>query len=82
MKTKRCNAWGRRDFLRGLMAAGGTGLLGISSKTIAAGAPPETTTIRLIFDPNYPELCFAPILAAKEFLHIEGFTEVHYIPYG
>jgi len=46
MKTKRCSAWGRRDFLCGLMAAGGTGLLGISSKTIAAGAPPETTTIR------------------------------------
>jgi NitT/TauT family transport system substrate-binding protein len=40
--------------------------------------PPEVTTIRL------PRLstpaCYAPLLMAEDYLHDEGFTDVHYIP--
>ena len=71
----------RRDFLASasLAAVGAAGLLG-ARRSLADEAPPETTTIRLIFDPVTPGICFAPQYVAEEFLRAEGFTDVRYVP--
>jgi len=74
--------WSRRDFMRRLGAVGAGGLLELHSATAAAEPPPETTTIRLISDPEVPVLCYAPQYVAEQFLRIEGFTDIQYVPYG
>ena len=71
----------RRSFMASASAAGAAGLLG-SVPALADEDPPETTTIRLIFDPDTPVLCFAPQYVAEQFLRMEGFTEVRYVPFG
>src|SRR4051794_37232792 len=60
----------RRDFLRGLSAAGAVGVLGAPS-SFAGEGPPETTTLRLAY---YPNDCLAPLLVAEDLLRTEGFT--------
>ncbi len=62
----------RRDFLAGLSAAGAASALGARA-SLADEGPPETTTIRLIQDPN---ICLAPGYIAEDLLRAEGFTEI------
>jgi NitT/TauT family transport system substrate-binding protein len=65
---------GRREFLRGIVVAGGAGLLDVASRPAAAEPPPETTRLRIA---ESPAICFAPIYVAREaLLPAEGFTEV------
>ncbi len=81
MEMNRTNrGFTRRKFLwsaSGLGAASLFGLPGVAS----AEPPPEVTTIRLIHDPQVSVLCFAPQYVAKQFLHMEGFTDVRYVPF-
>ncbi len=39
----------------------------------------ETTTIRLV---HAPSICTAPQYIAEEFLRLDGFTDVQYLPLG
>lgn len=82
MNAQNHPTWSRREFLRGLTILGGAGLLGLRPELVAAEPPPETTTIRLTFDSEWPVLCFAPQYVAEQFLKIEGFTDVRYVSYG
>jgi len=82
MNTDRHSPWTRRDVLRGFSAATSAGLLGLGTGNAAAEPPPETSTIRMIFDPRYPILCYTPQYVAEQFLRIEGFTDVQYVPFG
>jgi NitT/TauT family transport system substrate-binding protein len=66
----------RRDFVASLSLAGAAGLLG-GHPALADEGPPETTTVRLPFD---PAVCLAPIYIAGELLRAEGFTDVRYVP--
>jgi NitT/TauT family transport system substrate-binding protein len=66
----------RRSFLAGMAALGATALLHQPS-SLAAERPPEVTKIRLV---RVPALCFAPQYLAEEFLRLEGFAEVEYVP--
>ena len=69
----------RRDVLSGVTLAGAAALFGIGPKLAAAEPPPETTTIRLIYDPDNSGLCEAPVFVAAELLRGEGFTDVRYV---
>ncbi len=80
--TPRARNWTRRDFVRGLSIIGVGGALGARATQAAAEPPPETTSIRLISDPEVPVLCYAPQYVAEQFLRIEGFTDIRYVPYG
>ncbi len=64
----------RRRFLAGLTATGAAGLIGAPQSSYAE-PPPETTTVRLARNPN---ICFAPLYIAEEFLRTEGFTDIRY----
>ena len=66
----------RRDFLASLSVAGAAGVLGARA-SLADEGPPETTTIRLLQDPN---ICVAPGYIAEDLLRAEGFTEIRYVP--
>jgi NitT/TauT family transport system substrate-binding protein len=66
----------RRDFLQSSTVLAAATLMGLP-KFAAAEPPPETTKIRLV---KGPFLCFAPLYLAEALLHLEGFTEVDYIP--
>jgi NitT/TauT family transport system substrate-binding protein len=74
MATRR-DTWGRREFLGGM--AGTVGLLSIERRA-GAEPPPETTAIRLIYDPESPAICYAPQYVAEELLRGEGFSDVQY----
>jgi len=65
----------RRRFLAGLSAAGAAGVLGARASR-ADEAPPETTSLRLIYDPS---ICTAPGYIADELLRAEGFTDIRYL---
>jgi NitT/TauT family transport system substrate-binding protein len=67
----------RRHFLTFISLATAAGLTELSRSVARAEPPPEITTIRL---PASPGACLAPIYLAKELLHLEGFTEVRYVP--
>jgi len=65
----------RRRFIGGLSAAGVAGV--IATPRVRAAEPPlETTIVRL---GNTPAACDAPIHAADELLHAEGFTDVRFV---
>jgi len=81
MHTNRSANWTRRELLRGVSAATSAALLGLGTRSAAAEPPPETRTIHLLHDPDVPVLCYAPQYLAKEFLHLEGFTDVRYNAY-
>jgi NitT/TauT family transport system substrate-binding protein len=72
--------WSRREFLGKLTPAGTAGFLSFYPKSSAAEPPPETMRLRL---GQGDGICYgAPLLVAEEFLHIEGFNEVQYVPGG
>ncbi len=76
MRAPQADGWTRRRFLGGLTVAGTAGLLGLHGRPVAAEPPPETTRLRLF---KTPGICVAPQYVAEELLHVEGFTEVHYV---
>jgi NitT/TauT family transport system substrate-binding protein len=66
----------RRDFLAGAAAIGGAGLFGLSRQAWAEPLP-EITKIRLV---QNEAICLAPQYLAEELLHLEGFSQVEYVP--
>jgi NitT/TauT family transport system substrate-binding protein len=66
----------RRRFMAGLSAAG-TGLM-LSSRSVHAEPPPETTTVRL---PKWVNggYCWAAVYVAGELMRAEGLTDVRYV---
>jgi NitT/TauT family transport system substrate-binding protein len=65
----------RRDFLASTAAGAAVSILG-AYESLADEGPPETTTIRLPFDPN---ICLAPADIAQDLLRAEGFTDIRYV---
>jgi NitT/TauT family transport system substrate-binding protein len=65
----------RRRFIGGLAAAGAAGVIA-PPRVRAAEASLETTTVRLGY---IPAACDAPVHAAADLLHAEGFTDVRFI---
>jgi len=55
------------------------GVLGLSTGSVTAEPPPETTRIRLY---QIAGICIAPQYVAEELLYLEGFTEVQYVQTG
>ena len=76
MDSQHITGLSRRQLLGGLTLAGTAGLLGLRPMSVAAEPPPETTRLRLY---KTPGICIAPQYVAEELLHLEGFTEVHYV---
>jgi NitT/TauT family transport system substrate-binding protein len=66
----------RRNFLTGASALGAASLFGMPGIT-SAEPPPETTRFRVA---QGPFICYAPQMLAEEFLHMEGFTDIEYLP--
>jgi NitT/TauT family transport system substrate-binding protein len=66
----------RRQFLENASALSAASLLGLS-RHAAAEPPPETTRFRIA---HGPFICYAPQFLAEEFLRLEGFTEIEYVP--
>jgi NitT/TauT family transport system substrate-binding protein len=79
MDSQHITGLSRRQLLGGLTLAGTAGLLGLRPMSVAAEPPPETTRLRLY---KTPGICIAPQYVAEELLHLEGFTEVHYVEVG
>ena len=77
MSTRYARPCSRRRFLGGVTLAGTAGLLGWQPRRAAAEPPPETSRLRLV---KVPAMCLAPQYLAEELLHLEGFSEVEYIP--
>jgi len=69
----------RRDFLRRAAAIGVAGCFGARHAATATTSALETTTIRLV---DAPSICTAPQYIAEEFLRLDGFTDVQYLPVG
>jgi NitT/TauT family transport system substrate-binding protein len=77
--TANVDLWSRRQFLGGVGLAGAAGALSLGPETAAAEPPPETTTIRMPYDPEAPSICYAPVYVAEELLRGEGFGDVRYV---
>ena len=73
--------WSRRKFLGRLTAAGAVGLTGLAPGTAVAEPLPETTSIKIVYDPTVPILCYGPQYVATELLRAEGFTDISYHPF-
>ena len=78
MRSERQPRLSRRDLFGAASVVGTASLLGLRPDR-AAAEPPETTTIRLIYDPNFSSLCYAPMFVASPLLRAEGFTDVRYV---
>src|SRR6516165_7081554 len=65
----------RRRFLSQFAAAGAASLI-TTQRALAAEPSLETTTVRL---GKIPASCDAPIYAADELLHAEGFADVRFV---
>ena len=81
MSVTQHSPWTRRSVLCGLSAAVGTGVFGLKSRPAVAEPPPETSKIRLVYDPEVPILCYAPQYLVEDFLRLEGFTDITYARY-
>jgi NitT/TauT family transport system substrate-binding protein len=64
-----------------LTAASAVALTGLGPEIAAASSPPETTSIRIVYDPEIPILCYGPQYVATELLRMEGFTDISYSPF-
>jgi NitT/TauT family transport system substrate-binding protein len=73
MRHQSAECWTRRAFLHGVTLARTLALLGVRPEPSTADPPPETTRLRLAHNPG---ICIAPYYLAKEFLPVEGFTDV------
>jgi NitT/TauT family transport system substrate-binding protein len=69
----------RREFVISASLAAVAGMLGARGSVAAEAGPPETTTIRL---KKEAAICFAPLYVLKEFLSVEGFSDVQYVDVG
>jgi NitT/TauT family transport system substrate-binding protein len=69
----------RREFLVKFSALGVGACLGLDSGTASAEPPPETTTLKMIFDPGISAICYAPQFVAEELLRAEGFKNIRYV---
>jgi ABC-type nitrate/sulfonate/bicarbonate transport system substrate-binding protein len=83
----------RREMLKMLSLAGSAGLLAACAKAADRSASGdsgtavasdkdeklETTSIRLVMDPRFTVLCYAPQYLADKYLKEEGFTNVEYV---
>ena len=69
--------WDRREFVKGVAALAGSGLLGYDMRPAAAEPPPEVRKIRIA---EALVACQAPLHLAEALLRAEGFDEVEYIP--
>jgi NitT/TauT family transport system substrate-binding protein len=72
----------RRDFLKtgfSIAAAGLAGAVTIAgaSRSLAAEAPPETTSLRI---EKWPSTCIAPLYIVDDLLREEGFSDIRYVP--
>jgi NitT/TauT family transport system substrate-binding protein len=76
MSPQHAQRFSRRRFLGGLTLAGTAGLLSLHPRSAAAEPPPETTHIRLVYNPS---ICAVPQFVAEELLKAEGFTDVQYV---
>lgn len=81
MNSRPLPPWTRRRFLGRAGVVGAAGLLGLRPEVAAAEPPPETTSIRIVYDPEIPILCYGPQYVATGLLRGEGFTDISYTPY-
>lgn len=77
--------WSRREVVKGLSLAGGAAFFGAcvpgdGADEAEADEVLETTSIRLIQDPEFTVLCYAPQYLADTYLEEEGFTDIRYVP--
>ncbi len=79
MRATRILGADRRAFLARISTMGAAALLGVHGRAVAADPPPEIKKIRLL---HIPAICHAPQYLAEELLHLEGITEVEYVPFG
>ena len=75
------NMQDRRDFLKIGFSIAAAGLAGAAALTgarrsLAEEAPPETTSVRLLY---WPDTCLAPIEILDDPLRDEGFADVRYV---
>ena len=70
------DGFSRRRFLASTSALGAVPLVGLA-RLAGAAAPPETTKVRILYA---PAICLGPEFLAEEFLRLEGFSEVEYVP--
>ena len=76
----------RRHFLRTGFSIAAAGLAGAAALTgarrsLADEAPPETTSVRLLYWKD-GATCLAPIQILDDLLRDEGFADVRYVPGG
>ena len=69
------NRYTRRSVLSALSCAVVSPFLA-TPRALAAEAPLETTTVRLM---RIPAICHAPQFVAEELLHAEGFTDIRFV---
>src|ERR1700722_1304466 len=74
----------RRHFLKTGFSIAAAGLAGAAAltgarRTLAEEAPPETTSLRLLFWKD-DATCLAPIDILDDLLRDEGFADVRYVP--
>ena len=81
MNTQILKPWTRRDFLDRMATVSAAGALSLYPEIVAAEPPPETTSIRIVYDPTFAILCFGPLYVATEMLKLEGFTDISYAPF-
>ncbi len=77
------NMQDRRHFLKTGFSVAAAGLAGAAAlvharESVAEEAPPETTSVRLLYWKDYT--CLAPIDILDDLLRDEGFTDVPYVP--
>jgi NitT/TauT family transport system substrate-binding protein len=69
----------RRGFLKRASSLAAAGYLGAHHAGSVAAQPLETTTIRLV---HAPSICVAPQYLAEQFMRMDGFKDIQYLPLG
>ena len=71
--------WSRREFITKVGLAGTAAILGMATEAAGAEQRLETTTLKMIYDPEIPATCYAAQYVAEELLYAEGFKNVRYV---